>query len=289
MEILNKYEDARSALMLMMTDPVQAIANVHALALAAGERIDAIDAATKNAGKSADKVNVLDAKYGKDEEGAKAAIDFLRTDGGIFDQITEYLHDDERLTYHMRAAIVDYLVKYLNTEVSYFTVKGTPKVAKVSDKSDLKQDFGEYRDLIAHIAGIKSITPDKCDLVTVDKSGKVKSIIAGRKGPRKGNTEGVTGRYAKIYNLAWIIDGNEIAEGWTIPVLVRMIWTGADRIGKNAKNLTEILDAKTTWTRPDFTTKNFTVNGHKITVTRITDNDDDDTDDESESDESESE
>jgi hypothetical protein len=267
MSVSEKYGLA-PALIKVMTDPSAAIADLHAVAVKLQSDVAAIDAATTE---TTEKVNPLEVKYGKDEAGKSAAESFLREDGGVFDSIVDYIGEDAGRTFHVLNAVSDLLVKYLRNEAEFFKSELAPKAAKSSRKGEFKADFNEVRELIRNVAGMAASTgwnPATCELLVEGTDGKFKSTLPGYRGTKSVDDGTVTGRYAKVYNMTWTIDGDEVEDGWTIPDIVRMLWTGADRIGKNAKNLTDILDSQTEWTKPDFKGATFKVNGHEVKVGR---------------------
>lgn len=270
MSVAAKY-DLAATLVKVMTDPSAAIADLHALAVDLKGKVDAIDSATST---DSERVNPLEVKYGKDEAGKEAAESFLREDGGVFDSIVDYIDEDAGRTFHVLNATLDLLVKFLRIEADFHKSGLVPKSAQVSRKGEYKADFNEVRELIRNVAGMAEATgwdAKSCNLLDVDSAGKFKSILPGFRGTKSAGEDGpVTGRYAKVYALAWNIDGED-AEWRTIADIVRILWTGADRIGKNTKSLTDILDNETDWTDPKFETATFDVNGHVVTVTRTTD------------------
>jgi hypothetical protein len=268
--IIEKY-DLGKDVALLTSDPGHVLSAIHAVIVNLVAEVDAIELAEKNAPK-VDAPNPLAERFGKDEEGAKAAEAFLRTKGGVFDLVTDYIGNDPGRTFHVKNAVSELLGKYLSNEVSFFAAKDAPKTAKVSRKGEFKADVNDLRKQIAFVAGFVtgagfdgSSLPE---ILTFD--GKVwTSAVPGYKGAKSmdGEDNPVTGRYAKVYGLSWKIDGEDIPKG-PIADITRRIWTGADRIGKNAKSLTDILDKRTKWMDTDFTSANFTENGHKVTVYR---------------------
>jgi len=272
MSVAVKY-DLGTVLALSMTDPTAAIESLHNLALKLSEEVAAIDAAAKS--NEEGKANPMSDKFDKDEEGKAAAIAFLREEDGVFDSITAYIGDDMGRTYHILTAVRDLLVKYLTTEVDYFKSTLTVKSAAPSRKGEFKSDFNEVRDLISHVVGMAQhagFDPSTSEYLTTTDGGKTfKSILPGFRGAKVSDDGSVTGRYAKVYSLAWTIDDEVLEDGWSIAEIVRILWKGADRIGKNAKSLTDILDAQCAdWMKTDFTSESFEVGEHTVTVSRTT-------------------
>lgn len=269
MSVANRY-DLASTYAKLMTDPEGAVTDLHTLAEKLADEVAAIDKATTPA-TDGEKVNPLEAKYAKDEAGRQSAESFLHD--AVFGSIVEYIDEDPGRTYHVLNAVSDMLVRYLRSECEFFKRELTPKAAKVSRKGEFKADYNALLDLIRNLAGVAASTgwdASSCNLLMTDSAGKFKSVLPGFRGTKSVDDGTVTGRYAKVYSLAWSIDGEEIEDGWTIPDIVRMIWHGSDRISKNAKSLTDILDKQASdWTKPDFTSAEFTVNGHACVVSRV--------------------
>jgi hypothetical protein len=267
MSVAQKY-DLAPTLVLVMTEPESAIANLHGLARKLADDVAEIDSVTSTDDKG-EKVNPLEQKYGEDEAGRKSAESFLRAN--VFGNITDYIDEDPGRTFHVLNAVSDLLVKYLRNEADFFKSELVPKSVKVTRKGEYKADYNELLALIRNVAGMAQATgwdPSTSPFLTTDSAGKPKSVLAGFRGTKATDDGTVTGRYAKVYALAWTIDGEDVDEGWTIPDIVRHLWHGPERIGKNAKNLTDILDEQSDWTKPDFTEATFDVNGHKVTVAR---------------------
>lgn len=271
MTVAVKY-DMGPSMLKVLTDPADAIADFHALAVRLAGEVTAIEDAAKSEG--TEKENPLSAAYDKDEDGKANAIAFLRAEGGPFESIVNYIDEDAGRTYHVLNAVRDLLVKYLVTETDYHKGRMAPKNAAPSRKGEFKADFNEVRDLIAHIAGMaqhQGFDPTSSEFLTTTDGGKTyKSILAGFRGAKSSDDGSVTGRYAKVYGLAWNIDDEPVEDGWAISDIVRILWTGPDRIGKNAKSLTDILDSETNWDKADWTADTFEVNGHTVTVSRTT-------------------
>lgn len=269
MTVAVKY-DMGPSMLKVLSDPADAIADFHALALRLQGEVTAIEDAAKS--DTTEKENPLSAAYDKDEDGKASAIAFLRADDGPFASIIDYINDDAGRTYHVLNAVRDLLVKYLQTEADYFKMQMAPKNAAPNRKGEFKSDFNEVRDLIAHITGMaqhQGFDPTSCEFLTTSDGGKTyKSILTGYRGAKASDDGTVTGRYAKVYGLAWNIDDEPIEDGWAISDIVRIIWIGPDRIGKNAKSLTDILDSETDWDKTDWTASTFEINGHTITVSR---------------------
>lgn len=274
MSVAAKYDLAQT-LVKVMTDPSAAILDLHNLAVELQGKVKAIESATSTT-TDGEKVNPLEAKYGKDEDGKNAAESFLRADGGAFDAIVDYIDEDPGRTFHVLNAVSDLLVKYLRNESDFFKMELTPKAAKVSRKGEYKADFNEVRELIRNVAGMAEATgwdASTCEMLETDSAGKFKSILPGFRGTKATDDGSVTGRYAKVYGLSWVIDNEEVEDGWTIPDIVRMLWHGAERIGKNAKNLTDVLDNETGWQKPEWDGSTLMVNGHEVIVSRTTNED----------------
>jgi hypothetical protein len=273
MSVAVKY-DLGPVMVEAMTDPAAAIEKLHALALKLQGEVAAIDAANVQTG---DKVNALEERYGKDDAGKASAETFLRMAGGVFELITDYIGDDPGRTFHVKNAVQDLLGKYLSNECSFFVNAITPKAAKTSRKGEFKADFNEVRDLMVHVVGMARAAgydPSTSKVLTTTDDGKTyRSVLPGYRGTKSSDDGTVTGRYAKVYNLAWTIDDEPLEPGWTIPEIVRLLWTGADRIGKNAKSLTDVLDTETGWDKTDWQHSDFEVNGHTVSVNRTTDED----------------
>jgi hypothetical protein len=273
MSVAVKY-DLAATLVKVMTNPAEAIEELTNLASKLAADVAEMDKATTD--DTGEKVNALESKYGKDEDGAKSAESFLRADDGVFDSIVDYINEDPGRTFHVLNAVQDLLVKYLRNEAEFFKTELTPKAAKVSRKGEFKADYNEVLGLIRNVAGMAEATgydPSTSAFLTVDSAGKYKSVLTGFRGTKSVDDGSVTGRYAKVYGCKFVIDGVEVEPGWTIPDIVRLLWTGADRIGKNAKNLTEILDANTEWSKPDFSEATFEVNGHTVVVSSMSSDD----------------
>ena len=254
-----------------------AFAKLHKLAFDLHSKVDAIEAEAKKA----DKVKVenpLETKFGKDEAGAKAAMTSLRIDGGVLDAIVEYIDDDAAKTFHMLNAM-ESVVKFLRAERDWHNSKLITKAPKASRKAEYKTDYNGLLALIARLAGnANSLGFDlnSVQSLTLDKNGKdYRSILTGYRGVKGGDDGTVTGRYAKVYSLAFVIDDEYIEQPWAISDIARYFWHGTDRVGKNAKSVTDILDKECPdWMKPEFTEGSFTVNGHSVTISRSSDDDD---------------
>jgi hypothetical protein len=255
-----------------MSDPKSALVKLHAVLADLRSKVDAIDSAQTSTD-GAKTENPLAAKYSKDEAGAKSATDYVRSN--LFDLVSDYIGDDPGRTYHFAEAL-DLVVKYLRDEKAYHAsqmVEARP--INRSRKAELKSDYNGIRALFGNVAGMavaSGFDPKSSDVVTIDAAGKPVSVLPGYKGTKSQDDGSVSGRYAKVYQLTWTIDGEDLDEGTRIANIVRSLWHGADRIGKNAKSLTDILDEKVpAWTKADAFTETFEVNGHEVTVARLDD------------------
>lgn len=270
MSIIEKYE-LGGAIAQLTSDPGATLTAIHEVIVDLCGKVAAIEAAEKSAPKI-ETVNPLAEKYGKDEDGKAAAEKFLREQGGVFDLVVAYIGNDPAKTFHVKNAVSGLLGLFLSNEVSFHSAKeAAPKAPKSSAKGELKADVNALRKQIAFVAGFViggGFDPTTVPNILVSDDGKVwESAIDGFRGAKSVDDGSVTGRYAKVYGLSWIIDGKEVKYD-QIADITRLIWTGADRIGKNAKSLTDVLDSKTKWMETDFTSATFTVNGHKINVSR---------------------
>jgi len=269
--VIEKYE-LGPAMLALMTDPKAGIAQLSDVAKSLREQVSAIETAQTSTG-TTDKSDPMADKFGKDEVGAAAAVSFLRTDGGVFDRIVGYIDDDPAATFHVLNAVTDLLVKFLRDETNYHRAAMTPKVPKSTEKGNLKADYNDVVKLIGNAANIAAATgydvasdPN----LTIGSTGP-KSVLSGYRGAKVTDDGSVTGRYAKVYSLAWNIDGEDLEDGTPIGTIVRYLWSGVDRIGKNAKSVTTLLDKQAEgWTGTTFKTATFTVNDHEVTVSRET-------------------
>jgi len=220
----------------------------------------------ESAAKSADKVKVADPlaeKYGKDDAGKKAAHDFFRENIGA---ILDWCADDAGRTFHMSNE-VSALVKYFNVETTYYRELDVPKVAKVSAVQTLKRQYNGLRKYAIGLVNIV-LTRDAGfahPFFAVDgKEAKpTRPAFMGLK-PESDGT--VTGKYARIYSLAWNVDGEDLNVR-SLAEVSRALYSGVDRIGKNASDLASMLDeVAPEWKKGgDFETT-FEVNGHTVVI-----------------------
>jgi len=242
------------------------LSSIHAVLVSLAEKVNAPDPTTEKSEKS----DLLASKYDKDEAGQQAARDFLRSD--VLDAIVNYIGEDQGRTYHVLNALIDMPVKYLREECAYFRAQGAPKSVGTSAKAEARADYNALRKQFAHFAGIVAAV-DSSEIPTdivKNNGGTFVSVLPGFKGPGV-STDQVHGRYAKVYALAWNIDGEDLPPGTQLSEIVRNLWHGADRIGKNTKDLADLLDCEVPkWADPAMPDTTFVVNGHNVTISRDT-------------------
>lgn len=238
--------------------------------------LDEIDNA-EAAAKTADKVKMADPlaeKYGKDEAGTKAAQAFFREN---IDAILNWCQDDAGRTYHMAEQVKD-LVKYFNVETNYYRELDVPKVAKVSTVQTLKRQYNAMRKYVLTMVNVV-VTRDPgfrhpCFVVEGKDIKPSRPAFMGLK-PEDDGT--VTGRYAAIYSLSWNIDGEDLNVR-SLAEVSRALYSGVDRIGKNASDLASLLDdVAPEWKKAEDFTATFNVNDHVVTISHGTDVDDEET------------
>lgn len=258
-----------------MSDPASALVKFHEILISLRSEVESLDKATNVEGVKTE--NPLALKYGEDTEGAKAALDFLRS--AIFEAVSEYIGDDPGRTFHTLNAVDGTLVKFLRDEVAYHksTLVNDAPVPRTR-KNEVKSDYNSILALFGNVVGMavaSGFDPKSApNVVTLDSAGKPRSVLTGYKGTKAVDDGSVSGRYAKVYNILWTIDGEEVEQGTKIVNIVRMLWHGADRIGKNAKSLTDLLDSVSPdWTHKDMVPVEFEVNGHSIRAERPNDDD----------------
>jgi len=220
------------------------------------------------AGEKVSSVDVLDKRYGEDEVGAAAARKFLR-DSGILDQLVQYADDDPSNTFHLTNAVREVVMTYLQNECGYFRKQAAPKTVGISEKSVLRSDFNELRRVFNGLAAVyAALNPGVDHPAVIVKNGKPEYHVSGFRGPNTATGE-VHGKYARVYALSWVIDGDELSAGTQLSDIVRSLWHGSDRIGKNSKDLAELLDeVAPAWKTTGMADQTFIVNGHDVTISQ---------------------
>ena len=223
------------------------------------------------------RTDILAEKYGKDEVGAKDATDFLRS-SDILSALAEYADDDPARTFHLFNALKDTVVPYFQTECAYFRLQAQPKSVGSNEKAVLRADFNALRKLFNKLASVVAMVDEDYSSDFVEKlpNGDAQYKVRGFRGPNPNSGE-AHGKFAPVYRLAWTIDGEDIAAGTQLSDIVRALWHGADRIGKSAKDLAEMLDQNVpAWKKPEMPETSFALNGHEVVIYRPDTDEDED-------------
>jgi hypothetical protein len=205
-------------------------------------------------------------KYEKDEAGANAAAAVFNE---VVGTLIDWAEDDPGRTFHM-SNLVTSLGKYFATEATYFRNELVPKVQRVSQVQDAKRSFNAVHSLLDNLIGIALTRNPNLSHPAFTVDGKKVTINRVKyMGVKPASDDGsVHGRYARIYSLSWNIDGEDL-EVKSLSEVVRYIYHGADRVGKNAANLAALLDTNyPEWSKADTFTHTFDVNEHKVTISR---------------------
>jgi len=162
----------------------------------------------------------------------------------------------------------DAITGYFQEEVTYRRLKAAPTKAPTSN-SQMDVLYDDRKVLVKAVQGLILGMPmltEACEM----KDGKVKlPNLQGAGGSKK--SDAPTGRYAKWSgkSVKWIIDGTEYPGDTHWSDLLRLIWQGADRVGKKASDLFDPIDKARKKTKSDTEPVTVTINKHEVTYQHI--------------------
>ena len=173
------------------------------------------------------------------------------------------------------AQLDDGVAKFFTQEVQYFRFKAEPKkpvnIANKGDemRADRKILTQQVRQFLVSMPGLATITvKDEEDkdvfLLIHDEEGGVKLPNLQGGGVKSG--ESTTGKYGGLKSGFYVIDGKTYPIGTDYQDIMRVVFTGTDRIGKKAGDLFDPIDAarKAQGTN-DTSEVTVEINGHTVT------------------------
>ena len=165
--------------------------------------------------------------------------------------------------------VKDAVTGYLTEEVNHWRMKAAP-TKPVSSGSQLDTLYDERKVLVKAVQGLLLGMPNLANALE-SENGKVKlPNLQGAGGSKKADAP--TGRYAKWQSksVRWSIDGVEYPGDTHWSDLLRIIWQGADRVGKKAADLFEPIDAARKKAKDDKAKVTVTITGKVVTYQHVT-------------------
>jgi hypothetical protein len=238
-------------------------------------KLDAEIKSVETAGSNEGTQPAYDQKAAKNSEAKKIADELLVS---ILANMAAEIEYDPAVAYHLSAGIKE-VSQFLTGEVQYarrVADRALP-AAKRSDVNDVKR--GDRKELVVFLRNLfETFTPLQAAVPSTNKTSDGKLKLPSLKGRASSTSETAnpTGRYARVYSVVWSVDDETFPFGSDPLLIVRTLWTGAERVGKKLADLHDPFDKAGGMSMKPGESVQFRVNGKTVTAKLVSQDDDED-------------